>query len=263
VAQPAATNHHISFHDVLSALNPLQYLPVVGTIYRAVTGDQIPEAMRRIGSLAMSTLIGGPIGFITNIATTIAEKLTGIDLDRVGQTLLASIGAAGRTADPPAVDPAAQPTEAATAAAAAAPGDPNATGPNATSPNATSPNASDLAAAHSGAGGPSAAIPSPAAPTAGITNAGITAAAASADNHPETKPASASVAPAAATGPAAAAAAQPWSPAQLAAYGVATSGNGTLKLANLTGADVLNSLELTRIHDAQAAYGKALELASK
>jgi hypothetical protein len=35
----------ISFGDVLSALNPLQYLPVVGSIYRAVTGDTIPETL--------------------------------------------------------------------------------------------------------------------------------------------------------------------------------------------------------------------------
>ena len=51
-AQPAA-DHSISFHDILSALNPLQYLPVIGTIYRAVTGDQIPELLRRAGSLVV------------------------------------------------------------------------------------------------------------------------------------------------------------------------------------------------------------------
>ena len=73
---------------MLSALNPLQYLPGIGTIYRAFTGDQIPEAVRRIGSLAVSGLLGGPIGIVINIAITLAEKITGIDLDQTGQTLL-------------------------------------------------------------------------------------------------------------------------------------------------------------------------------
>jgi hypothetical protein len=87
-------------------LNPLQYLPVIGTIYRAVTGDQIPEAVRRIGSLVVSGLLGGPIGVAVNLVVMVAEKLTGIDLDRTGQMLLT-----GKThANPPAGDPAPAPT---------------------------------------------------------------------------------------------------------------------------------------------------------
>ena len=93
-AQPA-DDHSISFHDILHALNPLQYIPVVGTIYRAVTGDQIPELLRRGGSLLVSTLMGGPVGAITNIATTILEKITGFDIDKTMQTAMgAHIGGA-------------------------------------------------------------------------------------------------------------------------------------------------------------------------
>jgi hypothetical protein len=73
----------LSFHDVLSALNPLQYLPVIGTIYRAVTGDVIPEGLRRLGSMLVSGLLGGPIGLGINIVTTIAEKATGIDPEKI------------------------------------------------------------------------------------------------------------------------------------------------------------------------------------
>jgi hypothetical protein len=80
-AQPKSGG--LSFHDVLSALNPLQYLPVVGTIYRAMTGDTINEGVRLAGSMLVSGLMGGPIGLATNIATTIAEKVTGIDPDHV------------------------------------------------------------------------------------------------------------------------------------------------------------------------------------
>jgi hypothetical protein len=78
-----AAGHGLSFHDVLSALNPLQYLPVIGTIYRAVTGDVIPEGLRRLGSMLVSGLLGGPIGLGINIATTLAEKATGIDPEKI------------------------------------------------------------------------------------------------------------------------------------------------------------------------------------
>jgi hypothetical protein len=64
-------------------MNPLQYLPVVGTIYRAVTGDVIPEALRDLGSMLVSGLLGGPIGLGMNIATMIGEKVTGIDPEKI------------------------------------------------------------------------------------------------------------------------------------------------------------------------------------
>lgn len=85
----------VSFHDVLSALNPLQYLPVVGTIYRAVTGDVIPEPMRIMGSLVASGLMGGPVGIITGIASLALQKITGINLEAVGASVLHSIGIGG------------------------------------------------------------------------------------------------------------------------------------------------------------------------
>jgi hypothetical protein len=95
-----------SFHDVLSALNPLQYLPVVGTIYRAVTGDVIPEGVRRFGSMLVSGLAGGPVGLAINIATTLAEKVTGIDPDKIVTAELNPLRAtAGATAQSPVIPP--------------------------------------------------------------------------------------------------------------------------------------------------------------
>ena len=76
-------SHGFTFHQFLSAINPLQYLPVVGTIYRAVTGDAIPEALRDGGSALVSGLLGGPIGLITSIVTTLVEKATGIDPEKI------------------------------------------------------------------------------------------------------------------------------------------------------------------------------------
>jgi hypothetical protein len=83
-AQPADAGHRaFTFHDLLSALNPLQYLPIVGTIYRAMTGDAVSEPVREVGSLLFSVLLGGPIGLISSIAATIAEKITGIDPEKI------------------------------------------------------------------------------------------------------------------------------------------------------------------------------------
>ena len=95
-----------NFHAVLSALNPLQYVPVIGTIYRAATGDTIPEAIRRLGSLVVSALMGGPVGIAINLATMAAEKIAGIDLDRTGQALLLGKSLDGAVANdtPPATD---------------------------------------------------------------------------------------------------------------------------------------------------------------
>jgi len=46
----------------------------------------------------------------------------------------------------------------------------------------------------------------------------------------------------------------PLSASQLAAYGVTSDGAGGLKLGDLQGADVLNSLELARLAQASSAY---------
>lgn len=80
------------FRDVLSMLNPLQYLPVIGSIYRALTGDKIPEAVREIGSLAVSFATGGPIGVAISAAVSGLEKLTGVTSDEMATTVLAGLG---------------------------------------------------------------------------------------------------------------------------------------------------------------------------
>ncbi len=103
-AAPAAKSpaHHWGFAEVLSALNPLQYVPVVGTIYRAVTGDRIPEGLQIVGSLAVGTALSGPIGLVTGIATIIAEKVTGIDPDKIAHRVAVGLGIAPETPSPPA-----------------------------------------------------------------------------------------------------------------------------------------------------------------
>jgi hypothetical protein len=77
---PAAANDDsdgggISFGDILDVVNPLQHLPVIGTLYRELTGDQIKPFPKAAGDL----LYGGPLGFVGSIADTLFEKITGKD----------------------------------------------------------------------------------------------------------------------------------------------------------------------------------------
>jgi hypothetical protein len=65
-----------SFGDILDVLNPLQHIPVVSSIYRAVTGDEIAAAPRAIGS----ALFGGPVGLIAAISNQVVEAETGSDI---------------------------------------------------------------------------------------------------------------------------------------------------------------------------------------
>ncbi len=172
-AKPAAPPPS-AFHVLLSELNPLQYVPVVGTIYRAVTGDTIPEAARFAGGLVVSGLTGGPVGLAMNVGATLLEHLVGIDPEKIGDRLLAELGI-GHAA----------PAHAPAALASAAP------------------------------------------PVAASTHAVASA----------STPDAATAAPSA----------KAWSPAQLAAYGVTGGAGGTLRRGSVSGADVLNSLELARI----------------
>ena len=72
---PAAASGGVSFHDVLSAMNPLQYVPVVGSIYRAVTGDAPPGPVCAIGSVIFSGLTGGPNSYSCT-ANTAGDTIT-------------------------------------------------------------------------------------------------------------------------------------------------------------------------------------------
>lgn len=64
-----------SFGALLDAINPLQHIPVVSTIYRAASGDTIGPAPRIMGG----ALFGGVIGLITSAADAVVEGVTGKD----------------------------------------------------------------------------------------------------------------------------------------------------------------------------------------
>jgi hypothetical protein len=78
----------VSFDSFLDVVNPLQQLPVVSTIYRAVTGDTISTGAR----LAGGALFGGPLGFASALVNTIVEAETGKD---IGANVLSAVSTEG------------------------------------------------------------------------------------------------------------------------------------------------------------------------
>jgi hypothetical protein len=63
------------FFDLLDVVNPLQHIPVISTIYRRMTGDELSPAARVAGA----TLFVGPIGTALAVADSIVEYETGQD----------------------------------------------------------------------------------------------------------------------------------------------------------------------------------------
>tara|TARA_B100001250_G_scaffold286469_1_gene248445 strand:+ start:27 stop:599 length:573 start_codon:yes stop_codon:yes gene_type:complete len=65
----------LSFLDLLDIANPLHHIPIIGPIYRSITGDIINPLPR----IAGSALFGGPIGAGLSAADVILEVATGRD----------------------------------------------------------------------------------------------------------------------------------------------------------------------------------------
>jgi hypothetical protein len=82
-AAPAAAGSDtgFSFNDLLDIVNPLQHIPVVSTIYRAISGDTI----KTFPKIAGDTLYGGLEGLASSVADTVFTKITG---KSVGDTVL-------------------------------------------------------------------------------------------------------------------------------------------------------------------------------
>jgi len=76
VTAPKPDDEGFSFWDFLDVINPLQHIPVVNTIYREVTGDEIKAPAKLIGS----AILGGPVGLAAAMVDTAIEDGTGKDL---------------------------------------------------------------------------------------------------------------------------------------------------------------------------------------
>lgn len=75
-AQAQAPKKHFSvFKELLDIINPLQHLPIISTIYRRITGDEIDP----VAKVAGGALYGGLIGLGLSVADVAVEKMTGED----------------------------------------------------------------------------------------------------------------------------------------------------------------------------------------
>ena len=88
-ARAAGPSADFSFWDLLDVINPLQHIPIVSSIYRRLTGDEISPHARILGA----TLYGGPIGLIASTQIALLEQASGHSIEHVVT--------AGLLADPP------------------------------------------------------------------------------------------------------------------------------------------------------------------
>ncbi len=74
--QSTTSAEPFGFGDLLDMVNPLQQLPVVGHIYREITGDDIKPISKIIGG----GLYGGAVGAAAGLVNTAIEYETGKDI---------------------------------------------------------------------------------------------------------------------------------------------------------------------------------------
>ena len=72
------------FHDLLDAINPLQHLPVISTVYRWITGDTIGNIPRIVGD----AIYGGIPGFVSGLFGVLIKEETGKD---IGEHVVATL----------------------------------------------------------------------------------------------------------------------------------------------------------------------------
>ena len=76
------------FDDLIDIVNPLQHIPIVSSIYRELTGDEINPGAR----LAGGAMLGGVFGVMAGAANMMIEEATGDDV--VGHVVAAFTGEA-------------------------------------------------------------------------------------------------------------------------------------------------------------------------
>ncbi len=74
----------LTFGDLLDIINPLQHIPIISSIYRAITGDEISPGAR----IAGGAVFGGPVGAGIAIVNAAVEASTG---DDIGEAIIAAL----------------------------------------------------------------------------------------------------------------------------------------------------------------------------
>lgn len=87
---PGGAARPFGFADLLDMINPLHHIPVVGHIYRRLSGDEI----RPIGQIIGGAVFGGPAGAAGGLVNTIFRAETGRGMAENA----AALAGTGRTA---------------------------------------------------------------------------------------------------------------------------------------------------------------------
>ncbi|MEI9988192.1 MAG: hypothetical protein WDN69_36915 [Aliidongia sp.] len=100
------------FTDFLGAINPLQHIPIVATIYRAITGDTIGNVARVVGD----GIYGGLLGVASGAIDVATSEATGKDIGQHVLDTLEDLFSSSKPAKPDAAPATPQPNPAAAAA---------------------------------------------------------------------------------------------------------------------------------------------------
>ncbi len=76
IEQTPQPDDQFGFADLVDMVNPLQHIPLVSTVYRNVTGDEIKPISRILGG----AVFGGAVGAAAGIVNTVVEAETGKDI---------------------------------------------------------------------------------------------------------------------------------------------------------------------------------------
>jgi len=74
--QSSSEEEQFGFADLVDMVNPLHHVPVVGHVYRELTGDEIKPISKIVGGAAFS----GPLGVATALIDTVIIEETGQDM---------------------------------------------------------------------------------------------------------------------------------------------------------------------------------------
>jgi hypothetical protein len=80
-ARGEITADDFNFDALIDTINPLQHIPVVSTLYRKITGDEMGAPASIVGG----ALYGGVFGFFSALGNEFLKAVTGNDL---GDTVL-------------------------------------------------------------------------------------------------------------------------------------------------------------------------------
>jgi len=76
VKQTVTPKVPFTFRDFIDVINPLQHIPIISTIYRSITHDEIKAPARILGGGLFGGLVGAAVGLINSLFS----KVTGKDM---------------------------------------------------------------------------------------------------------------------------------------------------------------------------------------